>query len=229
MALFPSHGRVPVPWLCPHPTAVSPFHDFIPIPRLQPHPIAASPSHGCVPIPWLHPHPSAMSHPHSEPCVVHPLLAHGVGAPAAHPAPRPPHAGAQPLSLPAAEPGLECHPLQEHFGHVPRRFTSSPHLRHGAHHPAAAGPLRHQLFHFTQRGAHPQEELGEVLHPDILRWASRRGPGDRHPPRVRYRGPSPFPCPLFCPPPRQNLHRITSFTKTPTSGRPSRTPRSSGR
>lgn len=154
--------------------------------------MAVSPFHGSIPI------PQPCHTPTASPALCTPSW-HTGGAPTAHPAPRPPRAGAQPLSLPAAEPGLECHPLQEHFGHVPRRFTSSPHLRHGAHHPAAAGPLRHQLFHFTQRGAHPQEELGEVLHPDILRWASPRGPGDRHPPRVRYRGPSPFPCPLFVP------------------------------
>lgn len=134
---------------------------------------------GCIPIPWLHPIPAELSKPPCckpfASCLRHELAQPPgtAGVPGALPVPAFPAPVPNRLSsLPpfrAAEPGLQCHPLQEHFRHVPRWLTSSPHLGHGAHHPPATGPLCHQLFHFTQCGAHPQEKLGEVLHPNIFR------------------------------------------------------------
>lgn len=192
----PCHGLIPIPQSHPHPmgsshpTESSPSHEFIPQVHPRPlgpssshgfilwvHPMGPSPSHRFIPIPWVHPHPTVASpppactspfpSPPNSPFLPRPLLLwsrqqHSQVSPIP-PNPIPP------CLVRAAEPGLQCQPLQEHFGHVSRRFTSSPHLGHGAHHPPAAGPLRHQLFHFTQRGAHPQEELGEVLHPNLFR------------------------------------------------------------
>lgn len=184
----PSHGFNP--WVNSHPMVSSPCHGLIPIPQSHPHPMSSS--HRSIPIPWVHPMgsshrfiPIPRVHPH--PTVASPPPACTPPFPSPPNSPFPPrplllgsrqqHSQVSPIPpnpippclVRAAEPGLQCQPLQEHFGHVSRRFTSSPHLGHGAHHPPAAGPLRHQLFHFTQRGAHPQEELGEVLHPNLFR------------------------------------------------------------
>lgn len=173
------HGCIPIPWLhsyamsASHPLAAPPCQDCIPMPWLHPIPwlypcaVAAFPCHACIlpcsSIPPLHTSP-----PFAFAARFAALVCQGLSHLLPLPTPVPNHS---PSFLPvrAAEPGLQCHPLQEHFRHVPRRFTSSPHLGHGAHHPPAAGALRHQLFHFTQRGAHPQEKLGEVLHPNLFR------------------------------------------------------------
>lgn len=133
MAVSPNHGCVPKPWLRPQTMALFPSCGCVPVPQLCPHPMVLSPSQGCIPIPWPCPCPVAVSPFHDFIPILR-LQPHPIAASPSHSCvPTPwlcPHSMAPSPSLSRVTPpqrALRCAPPPGTRGGLPQ--PTQPHAR----------------------------------------------------------------------------------------------------
>lgn len=203
----------------------------IPIPRL--HPRGIQPSQGCIlslpspaSLPPASPSSPALRHDPAQPC-------RAAGCAGGSPSP------SSPCRCPTTRPPSRLSPQLNLVSSATLSKSTSDTFPDGLPHPPTSAtapitPLRqgpsvissstlHNVGPIRRRNS---EKFCTPISSGELRDGARHPP--LHGPRVPKRVPS-SPASPFLVPPFQNLHRITSFTKTRTSGRPSRMPHSSGR